>query len=153
MENFSEFSESSAWEGFSDAGIDEPESDSGANNGSSAATSDAGIDEPELDSGTNNGSNAATESATMNLEPPPETEHYDTYQQLLAAVNNWALRQGYAVTSKRTIKSRRGKGELCKVYLQCDRGGRHRDQSSGIRSCGSRRIECPFCYETKTDLL
>jgi hypothetical protein len=64
----------------------------------------------------------------MNLEPPPETEHYDTYQQLLAAVNNWALRQGYAVTPKRTIKSRRGKGELCKVYFQCDRGGRHKDR-------------------------
>jgi hypothetical protein len=131
MENFGELSESSAWawEGFSDAGIDEF----------------------ELDSGTNNGSNASTESAPMNLEPPPETEYYDTYQQLLAAVNNWALKQGYAITSKRTLKSKRGKGELYKIYLQCDRGGRQKDRSNGIRSCASRRIDCPFDAVAKKD--
>ena len=49
----------------------------------------------------------------MELRPPSTTEVYITFQDLHVAVNIYASKEGYAITTKRSKKNK--KGELRKV--------------------------------------
>ena len=49
----------------------------------------------------------------MDLRPPSTTEVYTTFQDLHVAVNIHASKEGYAVTTKRSKKNK--KGELQKL--------------------------------------
>ncbi len=57
----------------------------------------------------------------MELRPPSTTETYTNFQDLHVAVNIHASKEGYAITTKQSKKNK--KGELRKVWMQCDKGG------------------------------
>ncbi len=78
------------------------------------------------------------------LQPPPPGV-YPGLEALIEAANSHARSQGYAIIKRRSKKNK--KGELKKVYLECDQGGRYHDQASRLgrtRDCSSRLIECLF---------
>ncbi len=78
------------------------------------------------------------------LQPPPPGVYPDL-EALMQAANSHAKSQGYALVKQRSKKN--NKGELKKVYLRCDRGGRYLDKAAPLgrtRYHTSRLIECPF---------
>lgn len=78
------------------------------------------------------------------LDPPPPGV-YDELDALMQAANLHAKQQGYAVVKQRTKKDK--KGQLHKVYLRCDRGGKYLDKANPYgrtRYSGTRLIDCPF---------
>jgi len=84
----------------------------------------------------------------MNLLPP--TEGLEAYSRdiLITLVQNHAISQGYAVTTRRSNNAKNGphKGENNKVYLKCDRGDKIREgQGFGKRIHSSSRLtDCLF---------
>ncbi len=78
----------------------------------------------------------------MELRPPSTTEVYITFQDLHVAVNIYTSKEGYAITTKRSKKNK--KGELRKVWMQCDKGGVFKAKGFGKKETATRRDECSF---------
>ena len=78
----------------------------------------------------------------MELRPPSTTETYANFQDLHVAVNIYASKEGYAITTKRSKKSK--KGELRKVWMQCDKGSIFKAKGFGKMETATRRDEYPF---------
>lgn len=73
------------------------------------------------------------------LAPPPDQGIFDSYNNLFAATQAFAVQQGYAVCIKRS----RVKAGRKTVVLYCDRGRRYK-RSNTRRDSTSRMTECPF---------
>ncbi len=76
----------------------------------------------------------------MDFFPPPTSELYSTYQDLLFAVNKLAFNEGYGVTTRRLKKITKGK--LRKVWRQYDKektydaqGLEKKEMSPGLDRC------------------
>ncbi|KAI9778386.1 MAG: hypothetical protein M1816_004125, partial [Peltula sp. TS41687] len=65
---------------------------------------------------------------------PRGAADYATLPNLMHAVNEHAKEQGYTVIKERT--KRNTKGELCKAYLACDRGGKLEVPKEWGKDCG-----------------
>ncbi|OOQ89510.1 hypothetical protein PEBR_07957 [Penicillium brasilianum] len=63
--------------------------------------------------------------AMVTLPLPPLDIEYNTAEEAIQAINDFALDYGYAVVKRRSkrTKSKHGVGVLKKVQLMCDRGG------------------------------
>lgn len=84
----------------------------------------------------------------MNLTPPPEGELYSSLESLVAAINEHAGPEGYAVVIARTKNNK--KGEKRKAWIRCDRGGKHKGPYGQKRIHGSSRLsECPLKITAK----
>lgn len=85
------------------------------------------------------------------MEPPPEGLHYPTLSSLIDAVNHHAGAAGYAVVKARSKVSKKGVLRIC--YLQCDRGGKPRNNPRSDKRihASSRCIECSFSSVAKLD--
>lgn len=80
--------------------------------------------------------------AIMNLLPPAVGQTYSSLEDLLLATNKHASSEGYAITIKRTKKSK--KGSIRKAWLRCDKGSKYTPKGYGKREAFSRQLECPF---------
>ncbi|XP_077246723.1 PKS-NRPS hybrid synthetase cheA-like isoform X2 [Tasmannia lanceolata] len=79
----------------------------------------------------------------INRMLPPPMRRFQSREELLEHVRNFAKAQGYMITIKRSEKEKR-------VILGCDRGGTYRSRSSSNhrqRKICSRLINCPFKVE------
>lgn len=89
----------------------------------------------------------------MPLAPPPTGgEGHVSEDLLIEALNKHAGPEGYAVSTARSKKSKKGQGIKNKVYIRCDRGGKPdpNGKGSGKRlHCSSRRNDCPFSAVAK----
>jgi len=75
---------------------------------------------------------------------PPSTADYPTLEALLEALQAHASAEGYAVVKRRSKPSFKS-GILCKVALDCDRGGQPRRRPGAKpRKTGSIKCGCPF---------
>jgi hypothetical protein len=81
----------------------------------------------------------------MPLTAPPD-EIFDTKGILKCKVQEHAVAHGFAVTTLRSKKNK--KGEIYKIWLKCDRGGKYRARNltpeNQVRLTSSRCIGCPF---------
>lgn len=78
------------------------------------------------------------------LTPPPARSYADL-DALVAAINQHARDEGYAVVKERTKKRKTGK--VYKLYLKCDHGGTYTDKTKPgqrIRDTATRLTGCPF---------
>ena len=89
-------------------------------------------------------------TSTMNLLPPSEGSSYESLEELLSAVNQWAAGQGYAIIIQRTKKSKLG--VVRKAWLRCDKGGKFVAKGHGKRSTSTRQTVCPFEIIAQRDL-
>ncbi len=78
----------------------------------------------------------------MKLCPSSITETYITFQDLHTVVNIYASKEGYAITIKRSKKSK--KGELWKVWMHCNKGGVFKAKGFRKWETATRRDECLF---------
>ena len=78
----------------------------------------------------------------MELRPPSTTEVYNTYQDLYVAVNIHASKEGYAITTKRSKKNK--KGELRKAWMQCDKSGVFKAKGFGKKETATMKDEYSF---------
>lgn len=78
----------------------------------------------------------------MDLLPPPSDQHYSSLKDLIFAANKHAAPQGYAISCKRTKKSK--KDEVRKAWLGCDQGSKYKSKNSGKRKSASQATECLF---------
>ncbi len=83
----------------------------------------------------------------MNLQTPPANA---TFEALFESVNEHSVREGYAVTIKRSKKNK--KKALRKAWLQCDKGGKYKSKGAGIRQSLSRRDDYSFEVIAPRDL-
>ena len=79
--------------------------------------------------------------------PPPTDVWYDTFDELVAANNNWAQKQGYGIVKKR-IKASNSRG-IYKCYFECSRGKARASESQGYRNTAITKYGCPFTASTK----
>ena len=86
----------------------------------------------------------------MNLLPPLEGSTYNSLETLISSVNEHAASQGYAITTKRSKKDK--KGGIRKVWMQCDQEGKFKRRRIGKRETATRRNECPFALTAQRDL-
>ncbi|KAL8856029.1 MAG: hypothetical protein Q9178_007338 [Gyalolechia marmorata] len=81
------------------------------------------------------------------MRPPPTDEYYDTHDELFAAINQHARREGYAVFKKRTKSS--NKRGIFRVTFQCVKGKMRASESNGYRESSTAKCNCPFqAYST-----
>ena len=85
----------------------------------------------------------------MTLLPPVDEQVFSSLEDLLLAVNQHAFTQGYAVTTKRTKKSK--KLEIRKVWLRCDRGSVYKSKGYDKRQFSTRQVECSFSLTVVRD--
>lgn len=87
---------------------------------------------------------------TMVTIPLPSLDtEYNTAEEAITAINDFALDYGYAVVKRRSkkTKSKYGEGVLKKVQLACDRGGVYTSRVATAdrkRKTASMVIGCPF---------
>jgi len=67
---------------------------------------------------------------------------YTSIDLVIRDINKHAKDQGYAVTRKRSKRSK--KGVLMKTWIRCDRGGEEDAKGHGHRITSSKRVDCPF---------
>ncbi|KAD4386340.1 hypothetical protein E3N88_26509 [Mikania micrantha] len=75
----------------------------------------------------------------MDIRSQPEFMHEEA---LVGWVKSRALDNGYIVVKRRTKKSKIT-DSVIKVWLMCDRGGKH-NSIAIFRRSGSKKIGCPF---------
>ena len=86
------------------------------------------------------------QNTTMNLLPPPANRLYDSIDQALQDLNEFAATQGYAL-SKGRLKKRPGTNVPYQQYFLCSRAGVcHSDiaEEARKRNKGSNKCDCPF---------
>lgn len=71
----------------------------------------------------------------MDLQAPPTNEVYDSFDNLLKAVNTHAAGEGFAFAIKRSKKNK--KQILRKVWLECDKSGLYKAKGYGVRQTSS----------------
>ena len=81
-------------------------------------------------------------SIIMEHRLPFITKVYNIYQDLYIAVNIYTSKKAYAITTKRSKKNK--KGELQKIWMQCDKGGIFMAKEFGKRETTTRKDECSF---------
>ncbi|KAD3067751.1 hypothetical protein E3N88_35631 [Mikania micrantha] len=69
-------------------------------------------------------------------------EIFISVEELMAWVKSRALDNGYVVVTGRS-KKKKGTDEVNKIWLLCDRGGKH-NSTAILRRTGSKKIGCPF---------
>ncbi|ERN03501.1 PKS-NRPS hybrid synthetase CHGG_01239 [Amborella trichopoda] len=82
------------------------------------------------------------EVKSTKMLPPPTENFFQSREELLKHVRDFAMTQGYMISIKRSDKEKR-------VILGCDRGGTYRSrlsaaQSNRQRKTSTRLISCPF---------
>ncbi|VBB87133.1 Putative protein of unknown function [Podospora comata] len=75
------------------------------------------------------------------LGPPPESI-YQTFDELLAAVQRHAKEQGYSIVKLRASNYRDGKPT--RYDLVCDRGGVKYNSTAKKRNPSTRKVDCPW---------
>ncbi|KAK4176208.1 hypothetical protein QBC36DRAFT_187979 [Triangularia setosa] len=75
------------------------------------------------------------------LGPPPESI-YQTFDELLAAVQRHAKEQGYSIVKLRASNYRDGKAT--RYDLVCDRGGVKYNSTAKKRNPSTRKVDCPW---------
>ena len=79
------------------------------------------------------------------LPAPPTDRQFATIDEATAAINKFTGENGYAVSKRRSKVDK--KGDLNKIYFQCNRGRIFKSQVKGNerkRNRCTRRIDCPF---------
>jgi len=79
------------------------------------------------------------------LPAPPTDRQFATIDEATAAINKFTGENGYAVSKRRSKVDK--KGDLNKIYFQCNRGRVFQSQVKGNerkRNRCTRRIDCPF---------
>ena len=86
----------------------------------------------------------------MDLLPPPSDLSASSDTLLISLIQEHALKQGYAVITKRSNKDKRG--EKHKIWLRYTRGGQIRETTGQKRKHGTSRLNnCPFECIIKLD--
>ena len=79
----------------------------------------------------------------MGFLPPPSDLTASNHTLLLSLAQEHALKEGYAVITKRSTKDK--KGEKNKIWLRCTRGGKIRETAGKKGKHGTSRFnKCPF---------
>lgn len=79
--------------------------------------------------------------------PPTDVEYEGIKHELLNHLQTLVMPHGYAISTSRTKNygSGRRAGQLCKIWIQCDRGSKAADSIAKVRKrTSSRREGCPF---------
>lgn len=86
--------------------------------------------------------NTQSPSTQLQAFPVPSQQMFDTLDDARRIIDEFTGPHGYALTINRSVKK---KGELVRVYLQCDRGGEYVDrQTIRRRNRTTRQTCCPF---------
>lgn len=76
--------------------------------------------------------------------PPPQDRLYNTWEDLIQDVKNFAKSQGYAVVINSSL-NRDADGQYRRYNLGCAKGGKHYTSTSkGIRNTKSSKTGCPM---------
>ena len=86
----------------------------------------------------------------MDLLPPPSDLSASSDTHLISLIQEHALKNGYAVITKRSNKDKRG--EKDKIWLRCSCSGKIREVTGQKRKHGTSRLNaCPFECILKLD--
>lgn len=90
--------------------------------------------------------NEAMAALTTSMTLPPAGGHYSSFEELLAAAQEHARNQGYALSAGRRRKRKDGRRSLIEVI--CARGGSYRDSVGGERKrrVSTRKTGCTFSF-------
>ena len=86
-----------------------------------------------------------TASIMASMTPPPlDGRLFDTFKELLTAIQNHAKQEGWAIVKTR-VSNRRVDGNYYRYDLACNRGvNTHENRSTGRRIVSSCKEECPW---------
>lgn len=88
---------------------------------------------------------------------PPTDRTYHTPEEGVEAINSFARPHGYAVTTRRSKFTQKGKGIKKTVFLCCDRGRKVTEQpedppQAKRRNTSTLALGCPFMIVLRLDL-